>query len=70
MRAVCSPSFNGKGGDIPMDSLKSLIENTVNVFFAALATAIAKHIVNGRRKKTTKKNHPHRRKRKGGSSRK
>ncbi|GIN86320.1 hypothetical protein J6TS2_27060 [Heyndrickxia sporothermodurans] len=52
-----------------MDSLKSLIENTVNVFFAALATAIASRIVNRKWRKMTKKNHPHRRKRKGGSSR-
>ncbi|MEB6551455.1 hypothetical protein MXL46_20835 [Heyndrickxia sporothermodurans] len=52
-----------------MDSIKSLIENTVNVFFAALATAIAQRIVKSKRKKTTKKNHPHRSKRKGGSSR-
>lgn len=53
-----------------MDSLKSLIENTVNVFFAALATAIASRIVNRKwKRKMTKKNHLPRRKRKGGSSR-
>lgn len=51
-----------------MDIFRSLIENTVNVFFAALATAFAKRIVNDKCHKTTKKNHPHRRKRKGGSS--
>jgi len=52
-----------------MDNFKSLIENTVNVFFTALATAFAQQIVSSKRKKTTKKNHPRRRKRKGGSSR-
>ncbi|MGE8203907.1 hypothetical protein ACQKP0_05025 [Heyndrickxia sp. NPDC080065] len=41
-----------------MDSLKSLIENTVNVFFAALATAIAGRIVSGRRKKGDKEEPP------------
>ncbi|MEK5393324.1 MULTISPECIES: hypothetical protein [Heyndrickxia] len=51
-----------------MDVFKSLIENTLNVFFAALATAFAKRLVSGKRKKTTKKNHPRRPKRKGGSS--
>jgi len=50
-----------------MDFLRTLLENTVTVFFTALATAYAQRLA-GKRKKEQRKTTP-RHKRKGGSSR-
>jgi len=51
----------------PMDFLKTLLENTVTVFFTAFAAAYAQRLA-GKRKKEQRKTTP-RHKRKGGSSR-
>lgn len=48
-----------------MEILKSVLENTLTVFFTTLATGIAKSLLS---KRQTKKNSPAPRKRKGSSS--